>query len=181
VTPSQPDMHDVHMILAESLDWLAAPLRIGLVSVLVLVLAFALGRVLLRFAGGVLARGAVPAAELLTYPEYLITSLCRRLGCRPLPGSYLYGRTLGALAKAAAAVGASLQRPGRHRPRLLWMTLVVVIGVMAAAWFTKTESIPTSLRPATAVLRADIARLDGWLITGLWKPAPTIGCPAPAK
>ena len=60
--------------------------------------------------GLLLRRGSEPAMAVLTYPEYVLTSLFRRMSWPLLPGTYAYGRLLGAVAVAVGALGSMLER-----------------------------------------------------------------------
>src|SRR5215831_1922590 len=75
-TPLRTDVDTAHYVWAQGLDWLPPPLRVGLFLFLALALLVKGGPVLLRLAGGAIVACATPAAGLLTYPEYLTTSLC---------------------------------------------------------------------------------------------------------
>ncbi len=161
-------MNAAHSVWAQGLDWLAPPLRVGLFLFLALALLTKGGPALLRTVGRALVAGAKPAVGLLTYPEYLATSLCRHFGWRLLPGTAAYGQLLGTLASGLSLLGSGLRSLGQHRPAVPWKTLVVVIGVLLAVWFIKSGSIPKELQPTVAAVRTELVRFDNWLGTGQW-------------
>jgi len=170
----------VHTLWAQVLNWLAPPLRVGLFLFLASALFVKSGPALLRFAGRTIAVGAIPAVGLLTYPEYLATSLCRRFGWRLLPGTFTYGQLLGTLATGLGRLGLWLRSLGQHRLAVPRKTLLVVVGALLAVWFTKAESLPLSLQPTVTAVRADLAQFDCWLVTGQSVPPGTTGtneCP----
>jgi hypothetical protein len=173
-----------HSVWAQGLDWLVPPLRVGLFLFLVLALLLKCVPVLVGSAGRLIVAGATPTVSLLTYPEYLTTSLCRRFGWRLLPGTFAYGQLLGALAGGFGLLGSWFRSLGQHRPALPRKTLVVVIGVLLAAWFVEAKAIPKSLQPTVATMKADLVQFDTWLSTGRWAPPRTTvanWCPPPAK
>src|SRR6266545_8114432 len=98
-------MDAAHSVWTHALGWLVPPLRLSIFLLLVLLLVLKGLPALLRFAGRAIEVGATPAALLLTYPEYLTTSLSRRLGWRLAPGTFTYNQLLGGLAASASILG----------------------------------------------------------------------------
>jgi len=87
-----------------------------------------------------------PLLELLTYPEFLLTTATRRTGRQPLPGTYAYGRTLGTLAPPGTRLGRWLA--GRRKGlRFPWKTTLLIIAVFTACWYAAPKVPPAAPRP----------------------------------
>jgi hypothetical protein len=164
-------MDAAHTIWTQALGWLVPPLRLSLFLFLVLLLLVKALPALLRIAGRVTQVTATPAALLLTYPEYLATSLSRRLGWRLAPGTFAYNQFLGALAAGVSALGTWLHAMGQHWPSFPRKTFVLLSAIAIAAWYTKVENMPELVRNTVTPAQAELVRVDTWLGTGEWAPA----------
>jgi hypothetical protein len=171
-----------HAVWTQGLDWLVPPARVGLFVFLAVMLLLKGVPFLLRQAGRAVEVGATPVMGLLAYPEYLATSLARARGWRLMPGTFAYGRLLGVLATGMGRIGSALRSLGRRRPPVPWKTLVLVVGVLIAAWYTKIEAVPEQLRPSVTSIKGHVAQVDTWFATGRWPASTTAnGCLTPAK
>ena len=169
---------------ASLLTWLPAPWQAGLALVLALLLLTKLAPRLIRGSGRLLQTEWTPFLELLTYPEYLLTSTFRRYGWQPLPGTYAYGRLLGALALPGTRVGRWLGTRFDRRPRFPWKTTVLIIAVLAGCWYAAPKVPPGTTRTLLADINTDDIHVNTWLSTGQWTPVTTLSAtchPAPAK
>lgn len=162
---------------ASLLTWLPAPWQAGLALVLALLLVTKLAPRLIRSCGWTLQTGWMPLLELLTYPEYLLTSVFRRYSWQPLPGTYTYGRTLGALAPPGTRLGQWLRGRFQRKLRFPWKTTVLVIAVLASCWYAAPRVPPGAAKTLVANVNTDDTHLSTWLSTGQWTPAAT---PLPA-
>jgi hypothetical protein len=176
----------VHSIWAQALDWLPPPLRVTLFLCLLGMLLVRGVPALLHWSGRALNVGAKPVMLLLTFPEYVTTSMSRRFGWRLLPGTYAYGRLLGTVADGLGAVGRSLSAVGSSRRRRLpvKVLLLVVLALTLTPWYAKADALPKPVRPTAAALRGQVAQADVWLGSGHWvTPRTTVAnwCTVPAS
>jgi hypothetical protein len=132
-----------------------------------------------RGLGNAFRAGVAPALLCFTYPEFVVTSLCRRVGLRPLPGSYAYGRGLGALADGGTNAARWLSSRLEHLPRYPWKTATALFVAIVASWYV-VPYLPAG-GPKTAILgiNSDVHWVDAWLVTGRWSPhSAPLDCPA---
>jgi len=90
-------------------------------------------------------------------PEFWITSQLRRLGSRPLPGTYAFGEFIGWAIQAS---------------RWLAWGGVMVAGIGIIAWYARPSMDDTML---AGYVDQGITRwysLEGWVLTGKWVPLP---------
>ncbi len=95
---------------------------------------------------------------LFLLPEFWITSLLRRLGLRPLPGTYTFGEFICWTIRAS---------------RWLAWGAVVVAGIGIIAWYARPSMGDITL---AGYIDRGITRwysLEGWVLTGEWAPLPT--------
>jgi hypothetical protein len=111
---------------------------------------------------------------LLLIPEFWITSQMRRLGHRPLPGTYAFGDFIGWAIKASR-----------------WLAWVAIIGVGAGiiAWYARPSMGDTTLAAYVDQGVTWWYSLEGWALTGKWAlpvhaaplVEPGIGSPMPSR
>jgi hypothetical protein len=165
------------------LSWLPPPMRVAIAIIITALIVTKLAPRVIRGCGNLLHACWAPLLEILTYPEFLLTSLSRHYGRRPPPGTYSYGRTLGTLAATGTSLGQWLRNRFQAYPRFPRKTVIFIIAIIVACWYL-TPKIPAS-EPKTVMshMNNDVVRVDSWVATGRWKQAGTTsvsGC-SPAK
>jgi hypothetical protein len=170
------------------LHWAPPPAQIAIALVILLLLITKVMPGLVNAAGAGLRAAWTPALELLTYPEFLLTTALRRGGRQPLPGTYTYGRMLGALQPAGSRLGGWLAtRWSARRPRFPWKSALLVIAVLAACWYAAPKVHAGGPRTMLADVNADDTHVSTWIATGKWTDDPPAACavltgkPASAK
>lgn len=170
---------------AALLDWVPPPVQLSIALVLVLIILTKLVPFLLRLAGKGLRLGWSPMLGLLTYPEYLATSMCRRAGQPLLPGTYTYGRVLNALASAGTGLGRWLQERFTKMLRYPWKTTIFVIALVVGCWYAAPKIPPGEPKTLVGHINTDDVRINSWLATGQWVPSarttPACAATTPAK
>lgn len=168
-------MGTFRLFWTSSMVWIPVPFRLvvftGLVLVLVLQVVPRLARV-----GGLGLQRSEPVVALLTYPEYLATSLARHLGRPLLPGTIVYGQALGALARLLTQTGHVLARAGEHRRRVRLKVVVAIAVVAGAIWYSADTLPPGEFGDNVRDLRSGLVTADTWLMTGVTGPVPATGC-----
>ena len=161
------------------LVWAPPSLR---VAVAVVVTSAVLAKVLPKALGAcglALRRCSEPVVALLTFPEYLTTSVSRRMAWPLLPGTYAYGRFLDGIARAGTAVGAPLESLLARRFRFPWKTTVGIAAALIASWYS-VQGMPSGApRTVLTNVNSDVTRVDYWLATGQWAPSAAfrLNCP----
>lgn len=163
-------MSIVRDVLRATLDWAPVPLRVTTTLMLLVFALVVLCPLAARMAGKVMGSASGPFIALLTYPEYLTTSLCRRLDLPLLPGTYAYGSLLGGFASATTAAGHWLERVFARRLKFPWKPVLGVGAVLTVAW-NVTPFLPAGGAQSTVVsLNKRIETVDSWLISGSSSP-----------
>jgi hypothetical protein len=170
---------------ASLLSWVPPPFQAGLALVIALLVITKLAPRVIRGCGMILHAGWTPALELVTYPEFLITSTFRRHGWRLLPGTYAYGRALGTLAPPGTLLGQWLRNRFTKLPRFPWKTTILIITLLAGCWYLAPKVPPGGVRTVMGNVNTDAIHTSSWLATGQWISDTTSAsaCPpaAPAK
>jgi len=107
-----------------------------------------------------------PLLELLTYPEFLLTTRLRRSGYQPLPGTRL-GSWLAS-------------RWPERKPRFPWKTAVLVIALLAGCWYAAPQVHTGAPKTLLANINTDDTSISTWIATGKWAANPAAACTAPA-
>lgn len=156
------------------LSWVPPPLQVGLASLIALLIITKLAPRIVRFCGMALQAVWAPLLELLTYPEFLLTTAVRRTGRQPLPGTYAYGRTLGTLAPPGTRLGGWLasRRKGLRFP---WKTTLVIVAIFTACWYLAPKVPACGAQTVLTDVNTDDIHVTTWLTTGRWTP----GTPVP--
>jgi hypothetical protein len=167
---------------ASLLTWMPSPLRVSLALIAVLFVITSLLPRLIRGLGAVMRIGSVPALALLTYPEFIATTACRRLGWRLLPGTYWYSRGLGALATTGIQVGTWMHSKAKRSLRFPWKTTVAVVVLLSGCWYLAPRLPDGGPKATVNHVNDDLVMVDFWLATGRWMTVSnkTLQC-APAK
>lgn len=175
-------------ILRESwsglLAWAAPPIRLAIAVAIVALLVARLGPPAVRALGRFLAGGAVPLAGVLTLPEYVATSVSRRMTGRPALGAYAYGQALGTSAAAVTVLGRSLAKATPHHLRYPKKTVIAVGALLVLCWYT---GLTTSSGSGFANrLNTRLAGMDTWMtgsptVAPFPPPAPCNPTPPPRK
>lgn len=168
------------------LTWVPPPFQDSLGLIIALLLITKLTPRIIRGSGMILHTGWTPALELLTYPEFLITSMFRRYGWQLLPGTYAYGRLLGTLAPPGTRLGQWLRARFKTPPQFPWKTTILVTALLASCWYLAPKVPSGGPRTVMNNVNTDTIRTSTWLATGQWTltatPAPACTpAPAPAK
>lgn len=163
------------------LSWVPPPLQVGLALALILLIITKLAPRIIRVCGMVLQAAWAPLLEVLTYPEFLLTTAVRRAGRQPLPGTYGYGRALGTLAPPGARLGGWLASR-RKTLRLPWKTTLLIIAIFTTCWYAAPKVPPGGAQTVLTDVNTDDVHVNTWLTTGRWTPgAPVPICiPSPA-
>lgn len=164
------------------LHWAPAPVQVGIALVIGLLLITKVLPSLINVVGAGLRAVWTPMLELLTYPEFLITSELRRSGHQPLPGTYAYGRLLGALQPVGPRFGGWLaSRWSARRPRFPWKSALLVIALLVGCWYAAPKVQATGPRTVLANINTDDTHISTWIATGNWVADPTAACTAAAS
>jgi hypothetical protein len=155
------------------LSWVPPPVQAAIALVLALLIITKLAPRIIRGCGIALKAAWAPSLELLTYPEYLLTSAFRRNGRQPPPGAYAYGRLLGALAPPGTRLGQWLAARFPRKPRFPWKTTLLVIALLTASWYLAPKIPPGTPKTLVAHVNTDDSHVSTWLATGRWTPAAT--------
>ena len=155
---------------ASLLTWAPSSVRVALALVVGLLVVTKLAPKVVRGSGAILCAGWTPLMTLFTYPEFLLTSIFRRLGWRLLPGTRAYGRTLGALAAGGANLGQWLRSRFTTAPHFPWKTTVVAVAVLGSCWYLAPKMPPGGARTVMGHVNDDVVSVDSWLATGQWTP-----------
>ena len=170
---------------ASLLTWVPPPFQVGLALVILLLIITKLAPRVIRGCGVILHLGWTPLLELLTYPEFLITSTFRRYQWRLLPGTYAYGRALGTLAPPGTQLGQWLRSRFTKPPRFPWKTTILVIALLAGCWYLVPKVPAGNVRTVMGNVNTDSIHTSSWLATGQWTAvttsAPVCRPAAPAK
>jgi len=163
------------------LVWMPSALRVSLALIVVLMVVTKLLPRLVHGLGALLRSASPPALALLTYPEYLTTTACRQWGWRLPPGTYTYGRGLGALAEAGRSTGTWMQGQLKKGLRFPWRTTIAVVAVLVGCWYL-APNLPDGKPKASIVdVNDEVVRVDYWLATGRWAAAANSTLPCSAK
>jgi hypothetical protein len=130
----------------------------------------------LRVVGAGLARLWAPTIGLFTYPEYLITTLCRRHGWRLLPGTFEFGRLLGVVAAGGTGCGRCLRTRCAKPLRYPLKTTALTAGLLAGCWYLAPVIPPGNPQTMLINVNDDVVRVDSWLKTGQWQSAASPAC-----
>ena len=114
--------------------------------------------------------GRLGLSELLTYPEFLITTASRQMSGQPLPGTYAYGRILGTLALPGTRLGGWLASR-RKAVRFPWKTTLLVIAILTSCWYLAPKIPASGAQTVLANVNTDDVHVNTWLTTGRWVPA----------
>jgi len=159
------------------LHWVPSPIQIGIALVIGLLLLTKVVPRLINLTGLGLRAVWAPLLELLTYPEFLLTSELRRGGRQPLPGTYAYGRVLGALEPPGTRLGRWLaNRWSAHRPRFPWKSAFLVIALLVGCWYAAPKVSAIGPKTVLADVNADDAHIGTWIATGRWTADPSAAC-----
>jgi hypothetical protein len=165
------------------LHWAPPPVQVAIALLIVLLLITKVMPRLVNVAGAGLRAVWTPLLELLTYPEFLLTTRLRRSGYQPLPGTYAYGRLLGALQPPGTRLGSWLAArwPGR-RPRFPWKTAVLITALLAGCWYAAPKVDTGAPKTLLANINTDDTSVSTWIATGKWTASPAAACtPATTK
>lgn len=168
------------------LAWVPPPIQISLALVLLLLIVTKVAPRVIRWSGEFLHNFWTPLIEVLTYPEFLLTTMCRRGGGQLLPGTHAYDRGLGALAHGGTSLGHWARNRFTTMPRFPWKTALLVIALLAGCWYGAPKVPPGGARTLMGNVNTDTVQLKSWLTTGQWVPAAStaLTCttkPVPAK
>jgi hypothetical protein len=156
--------------------WVPPPLRLALILALALWTALRLVPAVLRLAAACLKRSG-PMLAILTYPEFLTTSLARRLGRPLLPGTFAFGQLLGAIHRGLVAAGGLLSRAGERRVELHGWLFALPAALLLAVWYSAAGLPPGTFGDVVRTARTGLATTDVWLMDGQTVP-PSAACPA---
>jgi hypothetical protein len=162
------------------MTWAPSSIRVSLAVVVALALGIKVLPIVARFCGQALGAASIPACELLTYPEFLLTSLSRRIGRRPLPGTFAYGRVLGSVAGTGTWLGRWLSQRFAVSPRYPKKSVLLVVALVAGCWYLAPQLPLGAFRTTLGRVNDDVVRIDSWLATGKWTPVAnsTLICPS---
>ena len=156
-------MDILHQEWRSGMVWVPPPVRLVLFIVLVLLLAARGVPLLIRlWAAGLHHSG--PVLEWLTFPEYLATTAARRQERPLLPGTFAYGRLLGAVHRGSLALGGVLLKAGRRQPALRKSLFVLPAILVLAVWYSAAALPPGEFGDAVRDARSGLATMDLWLI-----------------
>ena len=159
------------------LSWVPPPLQVGIALVLAMLIITKLVPRLIRGGGMALRVLCEPSLELLTYPEFLVTTAARRAGWRIVPGPYAYGRTLGALATSGTRLGQWMaNRFSGRKPRFPWKTALLVTALLVGCWYLTPKVPPGHVRTVMTDVNTDDVHVNTWLATGQWTAAAASTC-----
>jgi hypothetical protein len=159
------------------LHWVPPPFQIGIALLIALLLISKVLPRLINALGAVLRAVWTPLLELLTYPEFLVTTGLRRSGRQPPPGTYAYGRLLGALQPPGSRLGEWLaSRWSARRPRFPWKTAFLVIALLAGCWYAAPKVPAGAPKTLLANINTDDTHVSTWIATGKWAPDPPAAC-----
>jgi hypothetical protein len=164
-------MNAIRQAWESLVNWLPPPLQIGLALVIILLIITKLAPRIIRICGKGLQAVWAPLLEFLTYPEYLLTTAARQAGWRPLPGTYAYGRTLGALAPPGTRLGRWLG-DRRKAFRFPWKTTLIIVALLTTCWYLAPKISPNGV---LTDINTDDVHVNTWIATGRWTP----GAPVP--
>lgn len=162
------------------LSWVPPPFQAALALVIVLLIITKIVPRLIRGCGMILHAGWTPALAFLTYPEFLITSSFRSRGWRLLPGTYAYGRALGALAPPGTRLGQWMRSLFTKPPRFPWKTTILVTALLAGCWYLAPKVPANGVKTVMSDVNTDSIHASSWLATGQWVSDSTSApaCPA---
>ena len=155
---------------ASLLTWAPSSLRVALALVIAMLVVTKLAPKVVRGCGTILCAGWTPLMMLLTYPEFLLTSLFRRFEWRLMPGTHAYGTALGALATGGTKLGQWLRSRFKTPPHFPWKTAVLAVAVLASCWYLAPKIPPGGARTVMGYVNDDVVIVDSWLATGQWTP-----------
>jgi hypothetical protein len=162
---------------ASLLTWVPPPFQAVIALIILLLIITKLVPRVIRGCGVILHLGWTPLLELLTYPEFLITTTFRRYEWRLPPGTYAYGRALGSLAPPGTQLGHWLRDRFAKTPRFPWKTTALVVALLASCWYL-TPKVPVgNVRTVMGNVNTDAIHTSSWLATGRWAAA-TSSAPA---
>lgn len=175
-------MGDFRQAWTSLLSWLPSPIRVAIAIIIAAWIVTKIAPRIVRWLGAVLQSAWTPMVELLTYPEYIFTSLCRRMGRKPVPGTHAYGTALGAIAAGGTRLGQWLRNRFKVYPRFPLKTIIVIVVALIACWYATPHIPDGGPRKVLGHVNTDVVRLDSWLATGKWQGATvtpaTSSCPA---
>ena len=161
------------------LHWAPPPVQIAIALVIALLLITKVLPRLINIIGAALHVVWTPLLELLTYPEFLLTSALRRGGYQPLPGTYAYGRLLGGLQPPGSRLGAWLAACwAARRPRFPWKSALLVIALLLGCWYAAPKVPAGGPKTAFADINTDATHISSWIATGKWAADPPTACSA---
>lgn len=155
--------------------WAPPPVRLAVFFALALLALLRGLPVVMHLCGAGLRRSGGMLA-LLTFPEYLLTTLARRVHRPPLPGTFAYGQLLGAIHQGLLGAGTILLRAGRHRVTLRRSMFLLPATLVVTVWYTAAGLPPGEFGDAVRVARTGLATTDAWLMAG--DTSPPAVCPA---
>ena len=159
------------------LHWVPPPVQIGIALIIALLLITKVLPWLINVVGVGLRAVWTPLLELLTYPEFLVTSGLRRGGYQPLPGTYAYGRLLGGLQRPGSRLGSWLAtRWSTRRPRFPWKSAFLVIALFVGCWYAAPKVPVGGPRTVLANINTDDTNISTWIATGKWAAEPPTAC-----
>lgn len=159
------------------LHWAPPPVQIAIALVIALLLITKVLPRLVNIVGAALRATWTPLLELLTYPEYLLTSALRRGGRQPLPGTYAYGRVLGGLQPPGSRLGAWLAGCwSARRPRFPWKSALLVIALLVGCWYAAPKVPAGAPKTVLANINTDATHVSSWIATGKWTADPPAAC-----
>ena len=159
------------------LHWAPPPVQVTIALLIVLLLITKVMPPLVNVAGAALRAVWTPLLELLTYPEFLLTTMLRRSGYQPLPGTYAYGRLLGALQPPGTRLGSWLAtRWQGRRLRFPWKSALLITALLAGCWYAAPKVHTGAPKTLLANINTDDTHISTWIATGKWTAAPLAAC-----
>jgi hypothetical protein len=173
-------MSGFRAVWSSLLHWAPPPVQIAIALVIALLVITKVLPSLVNIFGAALHAVWPPLLELLTFPEFLLTSALRRRGHQPLPGTYAYGRVLGGLQPPGSRLGAWLAACwAARRPRFPWKSALLVIAVLLGCWYAAPKVPAGGPKTLLANINSDDTHVSSWIATGKWAAAdPPSACTA---
>jgi hypothetical protein len=171
-------MNEFRHMWSSLLGWVPPPVQVAIALVIALLLITKVLPRVINAAGAGLRAVWPPLLGLLTYPEFLLTTSLRRSGHQPMPGTYAYGRILGALEPPGSQLGGWLAtRWSARRPRFPWKTALLIIALLAACWYAAPKLPAGGPKTVLADLNTDDTHVSTWIATGKWTTGQPAACP----
>jgi hypothetical protein len=172
-------METLRQAWASLLGGVPVPLQDCIALVITLAILTKIAPRVVRGSGQLLRAGSTPLLELLTYPEFLVTTTCRDRGWQLPPGTYAYGQVLGGLSAGGTRLGGWLQERFARRPRFPWKTAILITAVLVGCWYLAPKIPASGPRNVMTGVNSDAARVSDWLATGQWPTGASQGATCP--